>query len=180
VTAYSTFWRRFWAGFIDGCVVGLPIGILEIIFRLGTRGDGAHIAWNAGTAAAGIIYSVLMHANGGQTVGKKACGVIVLDKGERRTPTLKEAMLRDMGSIVPTAVVVGFVLMAVVSGDYQLEPDRIVAVTDVLAKFNGFWLLTELATMLTNDRRRALHDYIGGTVVMGLESVPVGVLDARV
>ena len=44
-----------------------------------------------------------------------------------------------------------------------------------LATSNGFWLLmalpglwylAEVSTMLTNRKRRALHDYIAGTVVV--------------
>jgi uncharacterized RDD family membrane protein YckC len=38
------------------------------------------------------------------------------------------------------------------------------------------WLFVELATMLTNSKRRALHDFIGGTVVvrtnLDVERVP--------
>jgi uncharacterized RDD family membrane protein YckC len=35
-----------------------------------------------------------------------------------------------------------------------------------VALASGAWLLLELATMLGNPHRRALHDFIAGSVVM--------------
>ena len=36
----------------------------------------------------------------------------------------------------------------------------------LLAIVPGLWFLAEVVTMLTNEKRRALHDYIAGTVVV--------------
>jgi len=36
----------------------------------------------------------------------------------------------------------------------------------LLAALPGFWFLAEVLTMLTNEKRRALHDFIVGTVVV--------------
>jgi len=35
-----------------------------------------------------------------------------------------------------------------------------------LAALPGLWFLAEVLTMLTNEKRRALHDFIAGTIVV--------------
>ena len=181
MTAYSTFWRRFWAGFIDSFVVGIPLaivlGIALAMLGLHRYDPGVRLASDALFNVVFIAYSILMHSRSGQTVGKRATSVIVLDVTETRVPTLKEAALRDIGDIIPTALVIGFSLAGYLSGDFALNPDRYVAVSAPLSLFTGLWFLTELVTMMTNSKRRALHDYIAGTVVMRKDSVSVGGVD---
>jgi uncharacterized RDD family membrane protein YckC len=67
---------------------------------------------------------------------------------------------------------VGWQVFLILSGG--LSPGA-VASGEALANSKGFWLLTalpglwflaEVLTMLTNDKRRALHDFIAGTVVV--------------
>jgi len=36
----------------------------------------------------------------------------------------------------------------------------------ILTALPGLWFLAEVLTMLTNEKRRALHDFIAGTVVI--------------
>ena len=67
---------------------------------------------------------------------------------------------------------VGWQLFLILTG--SLNPGA-VASGETLTNSKGFWLLTalpglwflaEVLTMLTNDKRRALHDFIAGTVVV--------------
>jgi uncharacterized RDD family membrane protein YckC len=173
---YRTFWRRFFAGFVDALVF-IPLGFVQAAFDPPSHGPFAVLAWTAVFAVVTVSYTVLMHARFGQTVGKMALSVLVLDVTESRIPTLKEAVLRDIGNIVPAVLMIGFLAAAILNGDYDSDPAKFESFTDLVSVPGGLWFLTEVLTMLTNKKRRALHDFIAGTVVMRKDSVPVGVLD---
>jgi uncharacterized RDD family membrane protein YckC len=178
MTPYSTLWRRYFAALIDAFVVATPMAIAGRFLGAYGGDAGLTIGWTCAVSVVSIAYSVVMHARWGQTIGKRALSVILLNAGENRIPTWREAALRDIGQIGPTAILGGFVVAALLNGDYRLEPDRYVGLMGSLKVMNGAWTLIELVTMLTNDKRRALHDFIAGTVVMRTDSVPVGVLES--
>jgi uncharacterized RDD family membrane protein YckC len=103
-------------------------------------------------------YSILMHGRYGRTLGKRIMGLKVIDAGEKKEITYRQALLRDS---VPLAGMFGVLLFPLVSPG-----------TDRLA-FDAWsesislgWFLTELVTAALNDKRRALHDHIAGTVVV--------------
>ena len=96
---YSTFWPRFWAGFVDGLVF-LPISLGDNYLLLPGRTATTLILWAMFSYPAYWIYSVVLHAKRGQTVGKKLERVKVLDISEARIPSFLQAVLRDIGGIV--------------------------------------------------------------------------------
>jgi uncharacterized RDD family membrane protein YckC len=85
---YSTFGPRFWAGFLDGLVF-LPVSLLDNYFSSPLRAAWILIAWALFSYPAYWVYSVSLHAYRGQTVGKKAQHVKVMDVSEQRIPSLK-------------------------------------------------------------------------------------------
>jgi uncharacterized RDD family membrane protein YckC len=119
-----------------------------------------------------LVYTVVMHARYGQTVGKMVTKVRVVDFRTEGSISWQQAWLREG---IPMALSFGFVgwqVFLILSG--VLSPGA-VASGEALANSKGFWLLTalpglwflaEVLTMLTNDKRRALHDFIAGTVVV--------------
>ena len=163
---YSTFWARFIAGFIDGLVF-IPLAIVSIFF-INSPEDGValFLIWSAIGYSSYWLYSVLLHARYGQTLGKRVMGVKVLDVSESRIPTLSQALLRDSVYIALNTCALVYLVVLVTRGDYTAvaltdsAPDRIM-------NWIGLgWFLTEFVTMLTNDKRRALHDFIARTVVV--------------
>jgi uncharacterized RDD family membrane protein YckC len=125
-----------------------------------------------------------MHGKYGQTVGKMATKVRVYDVGTEAPITYRQALLREG---IP-AVVSGPFLIYVFIG---LMQGRESAYLLVQGKFSNYsvlwwfaalpllWFLVEIVTMLTNDKRRALHDLIAGTVVIrtnATESVESGIV----
>ena len=174
ITPYHTFWRRFWAGIVDGLVLS-PLGFVEGIVNPQSHGPQVILAWSIVQAGFVVSYSVLMHAKYGQTLGKMALSVIVLDNAEQRIPTLREAALRDIGEIGPAVLSIGFLGAAILGGEATAAPYDMFQ--RWLVHAGGWWFLIEIVTMMTNSRRRALHDYIAGTVVMRKDDVPVGVVD---
>ena len=65
------FWRRFGAAVIDGIIVGIPGGILEVALH----GIGYVLAVAIGV----VYYGYLEGSASGQTVGKRGMGIRVCD-----------------------------------------------------------------------------------------------------
>lgn len=162
---YFTFWRRFWASFVD-VLVFLPLGFVEGFLSSPERGSLVLILWSTISHIIGWLYSVLLHARYGQTLGKMLTGVKVLDLSEERIPSFRQALLRDIGPIVLNALSLAYVIYLIVSGKYGRAGEVSTLPFEVLTWAAFGWALLEIITMATDEKRRALHDYIAGTVVV--------------
>jgi len=166
---YSTFGPRFWAGFVDGLVF-LPVSLFDNYLTSPLRAAWVLIAWALFSYPVYWSYSVSLHAYRGQTVGKKAQHVKVMDISEEHIPSLKQALLRDAGAIFFSTCGLVYFIYLVVTKNYAGSDSfashwPLVA----LAFANLGWFLLEITTMLTNPKRRAFHDLIAGTVVVRVD-----------
>jgi len=50
---------------------------------------------------------------------------------------------------------------------------------DIVGMTSGVWLILELITMIFNKKRRALHDYLAGSVVVDLNEMKREDLQSR-
>jgi uncharacterized RDD family membrane protein YckC len=173
MTKYDTFWPRVFAGLVDGLVL-LPVGVADIYLGAPERSPSMLLAWSLLSYSAYWLYSVLLHARSGQTLGKMAMGVRVLDLSEERIPSLKQAFLRDIGYIFLNFASFLYLVSLVLSGQYSRGAEMGGAAGMVLSFAGTSWFLLEVVTMLTNNKRRALHDYIAGTVVVQDVAVAIG------
>jgi uncharacterized RDD family membrane protein YckC len=98
--------------------------------------------------------------------------VQVLDFGTERKITWRQAWIREGIPMLLSLGFLGWEVSLILSG--SLAPGDLVT-GEALAASKGFWILTalpglwfvaEVLTMLTNEKRRALHDLIAGTVVV--------------
>lgn len=162
---YSTFWRRFFANTIDGLVF-IPILFIESrLFNF--EFSSSNTTFQMFNSIQFVIYAIIMHGLCGQTIGKMICNVKVVDheteydismrQSIRRSSvdiflTLTFALLISITSIVPTA-----------NNDYSI----LLGVGILSLAFASIaWTLSEFISMLFNKKRRALHDFIGQTVVI--------------
>lgn len=174
---FKTFWPRFWAGLIDGFCIGIlqfvlffPLGLLLGVSIHATGGP----RWLATlfSVAGGffpIAYSVLLHGRFGQTFGKMAMSIKVLHQDEQRIPTYREALMRDIGLVVMSVAGLAIVLYRAANGMPVGTPEAIASKTalEIALEYSSLaWFVLEIISMLTNEKRRALHDYIAGTVVV--------------
>lgn len=163
---YHTFWRRLFAQWVDGIVL-LPLSFIGIwITRAASEQEFVIYLWQFISSIAVYVYTILMHGSFGQTVGKMACGVIVLDKSETQKISLRQAFYRDC---VPLILMLFFMVIsnpiAVKSGQAE-SFDGPPVLLILFGSMNLVWSVTEIVTMLSNKKRRALHDYIAGSVVV--------------
>lgn len=172
---YSTFGPRFWTGFADSCVVW-PIGFVTwglLSFNI-PRGVTSFLI--IVESLAWLVYTVVMHARYGQTVGKMLTKVRVVDSRTEANISWGQAWLREglpmslslgcMGYEVYLILTQPVPLLAIASGEALVHsrPFWLLYATP------GLWFMAELLTMLTNQRRRALYDFIAGTVVVRTNS----------
>jgi uncharacterized RDD family membrane protein YckC len=171
---YSTFWRRFFAGIIDGIVL-MPLGFLldmspPSILELNGISDLTYTLFTTILFHACVYtYSIVLHWKFGQTVGKKWCDVRVVDVSETQLLTLDQSFRRD--SIPIALVVLGLIIQGFLlySGDYHPFADNFgsaLVAGGLLGSANLIWFLLEIITMFTNDKCRAFHDYLAGSVVV--------------
>jgi uncharacterized RDD family membrane protein YckC len=160
---YSTFGPRFWASFVDGFIIGIFSMILA--FLGGQTGGGIQTALGYIDTVQFTVYSVLLHTLYGQTFGKMALDVKVVDFKSENNITFKQAFLRDC---VPVVMLV-FLLTASVFMPIEPtgeSPEWLVYGMMIFGLSYFLWHLLEIITMLFNDKNRALHDFIAGTVVI--------------
>jgi uncharacterized RDD family membrane protein YckC len=171
--AYAGFWRRLTAFAIDMLVFLPPYWLHEQATRVSPLvALVAVLAINV----AGMTYVIGCHARWGQTIGKMVLGIRVVQV-DGAPVTVRQALLRS-------AVDLAFVLVGIPSTAYvlltwsgpewgtmtDLDRNALVVDQDPLNRYSfaleTAWQASEFVVLLFNAKRRALHDFIAGTVVV--------------
>jgi uncharacterized RDD family membrane protein YckC len=168
---YSTFGPRFWTGSVDSCVLW-PLSFItsSLLFFNISRSIGALIV--IVESLTWLVYIVVMHARYGQTIGKMVTKVRVVDFKTEGSISWRQAWIREGIPLLLSLGLVVYEVSSILSGDVPLRTSGKGAAFAasrtfwLLAAVPGFWFLAEVLTMLTNKKRRALHDFIAGTVVV--------------
>jgi len=169
---YAGFLSRAIAATVDGLVL-LPFGFL---FLWVVSFKGAALLLAVPLAAVGPAYQIWLHARSGQTLGKRFAGIRVLRlDGERIS--WREALSRssvDAGFCVAETVVTLLALYqlsdAQLSVSWFERSELFMQHGPVWGKYVSYasaaWGASELVSLLFNAKRRALHDFIAGTIVV--------------
>lgn len=165
VNKYNTVGKRFWAGMIDGLVF-IPFPILHAVLNTDTN-MSMYISVQTANVILWNMYLVIGHGKYGQTLGKKAMGVKVLDISEERLIGYKRAFLRECILFFFSA---GFIIYLVSKTGSQQTPEDVMRESNLGFYFPLIWFALEIVTTLTNLKYRALHDYIAGSVVIRLDA----------
>jgi uncharacterized RDD family membrane protein YckC len=164
---YDTFWPRWAAGFLDGLIF-MPLGFISLFLR-----NNPHVPVIIACILTAIynfsrpVYTIWMHGRYGQTVGKKALNIILLNVEETRVINYKEALLRESPYLI-MLFLYSILSIYILFSNGNFSPSLVVSVS-ILSFTNLIWFLLEVITMLTNNKRRALHDLIAGSVVIRKE-----------
>ena len=158
---YRTLVPRFWALILDAVLL-LPLAIVEEMVK--SAGFSQPLKWSLFfiISLAYITYFIVMHGLFGQTVGKMLMKVKVLDFSEAPVK-FRQAILRDAPQIFFTAG--SFIFLYPLtqndidpnSPDYWINPFVILMLV---------WGVADVISAIANDKRRSLHDYLAGTVVV--------------
>ena len=161
---YKTGLRRLGAAVVD-TLVFVPLAFADNFVRANLDNKIGLVFWLTFMTALTIFYSVFMHYTYGQTLGKMVANVKVVNLDLTRNLTIRQALLRDSFYIAVETIGLLYFVVELISLD--------LSTTELLDGFDDFggivaliWVLLELLSMLTNDKRRAIHDFIAGSVVI--------------
>ena len=163
---YHTFWRRVWAAILDALLFFIPALVAAILLPMfGVApeqvAENIQIVMNS----TWVVYSVVFHALLGQTIGKIIAGVKVVTAEDETDISWLHAILRDIAPIVAfVALWTHFVAINIIPGNAALA--QLVSMLLMLVALSPIWNAAEIVTMLLNRKRRAIHDFIAGTVVI--------------
>ncbi len=159
---YRTGWRRFFAAWIDAAclsVLAVPLEYLPETFP-----DGKIYA--AGILQ--LLYVIVLTWRFAGTPGKRILGLDVVDYATEGPISLLQSCKREIGMVALWLVGVGWYMH--LRNDWGYSPRYVTAVIAPLVSFRReAWLLLEILTMFMNEKRRAIHDLIAGTVVVRAE-----------
>jgi uncharacterized RDD family membrane protein YckC len=184
---YSTFGPRFWTGTIDPLVLW-PIGFITWTLSSLSIPNGLAALLIIVENLAWLFYTVLMHGRYGQTVGKMVTKVRVVDFRTEGKISWRQAWLREGIPMLLSLGLVGHEVASILNGNESTQAVTGAQILGVTQPFNlflelpGWWFVAEVITMLTNEKRRALHDFIAGTIVVrtnlepqNVQSVPMAI-----
>lgn len=148
--------RRFGCIFLDWTLIASPFLIFNVVLR-----DAIHVRFIlVGTIAlvsrtASIIYFGAMHAARGQTVGKIAGKLKVVNDIDASPITTQTAYVRALAYAGP-GLLTGFVAFA---GSRAL-----MSMTSMIVM--AYLLINVIFALIDSGRQRALHDRIAGTRIV--------------
>ena len=171
---YAAWWRRFLAFLID-LIVFIPLLVFQTKAVQTSPRLFATILIPFSLIMTG--YWIYCHGRWGKTIGKKLTGTCVTNL-EGNPISWRQAFLRssvDIACIIITPIALLPIYLSIpVEGYAELAPrerfELIKSSWPVWYPYfnNGqqVWIWSEFIVILLNKRRRALHDYIAGTVVL--------------
>lgn len=171
---YAGFWPRLGAMIVDALVMA-PFIVLS--YWAWSQSRTVALWMEAPLAFAFAFYNVFFVGRWGMTVGKCVFRIRVVSLDGQRAG-YRRAFYRHAVDIALSAAQCALVLIALTSvAEHEfnalafghrldLLSQRTGAASDFLHWIYLAWALSELVVLLTNEKRRALHDYIAGTVVV--------------
>ncbi|MFN0060761.1 MAG: RDD family protein [Planctomycetota bacterium] len=164
VARYQTGRLRFGAAWLDQLAL-LPVDVLFLWLLAHVTDMTLLILLYWLNATYRLVYRVWLHACFGQTLGKMFVRVRVVDITGRRIG-VRQAVRRDSPFILLAIADAVLGTIVIVGGLHPLKLEWIMLPILLFGSCCLIWLLAELLTMFSSSKRRAIHDWIGGTVVI--------------
>jgi uncharacterized RDD family membrane protein YckC len=168
IVKYSTFWQRFFASFIDGLVLS-PLILIDNYNKTTWKS----IPVLAASFLVTLLYKPFFESKFSATLGKMALKLTIVNT-DYQTPETRNIILRniiDIASRVLFGIVTFVTFTRVGFGDVstQAEYTRLSnaeAGALWVTMFTGMLALVDAIFLIVDDRRQALHDKIGSTLVI--------------
>lgn len=165
---YIGFWPRLGALLIDGLIIGIPLAAATFYNILYLKSTILLIA----LSIIGASYKPVMEALYGATIGKKVLNIKVVNI-ELTNIGWKESLLRNIFNLLSStsSLIVSVMLFtsagfeAVASySEYAIYASEFSSTS--LSLITGLLFIVDAIFMLTDDRKRTLHDRIANTYVV--------------
>ena len=180
---YAGFWRRALSLIIDAVIIIPPVIAIHVyVVPLSIK--AAFLAYLLSGLLA-TAYPVVFHARWGQTIGKMVTGIRVI-RLDGKPIHLREAFLRSSVDIIIWLFFIAGVTYMFLA--WEGPPLNSMSYNDRVHLFSRLnptekiyrvaadvWTLSEIVVLLFNKKKRAVHDFIAGTVVIVCQSIGKGV-----
>lgn len=170
---YAGFWRRLGAGLVDFVLLVPFIALFIWVERLSrTAPIALQVPWALLTAA----YNIYFHGRWGQSIGKMVAHIRVVSVSGDAI-SWKQVLLRfSVDAVLGVADAASRLI-----GLSRISPTKYLTLSwtergqrlfelspgdGLLVAALNVWFWSEIVVLLFNRRRRALHDFIAGTVVI--------------
>lgn len=179
---YAGFWIRSGAAIVDAALIApLALGI----FYVQTFNFALAVILAVVSSILFAMYNVYFNAVYGGTLGKLIAGIrVTMPNGGKIG--WREAWYRSSIDLVFAGLFLILELTSLYRLDWEMYQsqnfnDRLDMLVDQYPAWhqtvdyaNGIWVWGELIVLLLNQRKRAIHDYIAGTVVIHKEFAEQG------
>jgi uncharacterized RDD family membrane protein YckC len=171
---YAGFGKRLGASFIDALVL-LPVTIGY--FLLYKQSRNFVLIFTILAPLITLAYTIVFHALWGQTLGKRAVHIRVV-KVSGEAIAWREAFLRSLGDIVfNTLGAIGMLVALLHFPEAEYAPldwrERYRHIFELrpmwdywTSNLSLLWFWSEFVVLLFNKKKRALHDFMAGTLVI--------------
>ena len=171
---YAGFWPRFSAGLVDAVVMA-PLAFL-LYWSLSNSHTTA-LFFAVPVTLLFAAYNIYFVGRWGQTIGKMALKIKVVSL-EGNEPGMLRAFYRHSVDFTFSMISTGLTLYALISissTEYNMLSlnDKVKRMSEFTLSwdklFNNIsfmWMISELIILLMNEKRRSLHDFIAGTLVI--------------
>lgn len=175
---YGGFWRRLIANLIDSIIIIIPFFVFIFPYRNSVL---ANVYMKCAISILGLIYTIYFNLKYGGTVGKILTGLRIYTINFDRI-TIKEVLKRQSVDLVLVVLSVFASIYFVnhlskeeLSSYFHNKQDLTKIKSNffllVLRVLTQVWFWGELLTLLFNDKKRAIHDFLAGTVVANKATV---------
>ena len=160
---YTTSLKRIGAAIVDA-IVFLPLLFIQQWYFKPDENLFVYLGWLTCTFLIQIIYSIVLHKKYGQTIGKWVTGIKVMDISEDKNITLKQSVRRTICfSVVELAGLLYLSYKIMRQQKYsQDDYENVISICVLI------WVAIEFIVMLSNKRRRTVHDIFAKSVVIKL------------
>ena len=171
---YAGFWIRLGSLLLDFIFV-IPITIL--ILYLNSLGKNVYFYTIIPSLLFGLWYNIYLPKRYSGTPGKLVAGVKII-RLDGKSIDWKEAILRHIVLLVLSILSIIVMISCIINADentytslsWLKQSQYLMTLSPIFFKFytwtSNIWIYSEFIVLLTNKRKRAIHDYIAGTVIV--------------
>lgn len=162
---YNTIGSRILASLIDS-LLAIPVTIATMMLANLFNSPKLNFALTIGMSAIPVLYVILLHGFYGQTLGKMAMKLQVLDISERPI-TFTQAVIRSLPQLLPVFISASTMSEQLLSQtDNESSNDFFGMIISATYVLYFVWSIGDIISALVTEKKRALHDFIAGTVVV--------------
>jgi uncharacterized RDD family membrane protein YckC len=175
---YSGFWSRFAANLLDGLIF-MPC--LFLLLFINSFNKNIYFFTIIPHLLFTVWYHVYLPQRYGGTPGKLIAGIKIV-RMDSSPIGWKESLLRYSVNIFFAALNIIMMSAAIMAADDEIYNNlnwfqrsaylsRSIKGGGIMAGLSNIWIWSEMVVLLFNKRKRAIHDFIAGTVVLKSEYV---------